>query len=57
MPDKGLRRAFDNLIPPLPNGGELHTLRDAINFIAGLPSTSMTRGDRGVDALVAEHGG
>jgi hypothetical protein len=36
MPDKGWHRPFDDLIP-LADGGELRTLRDAGNFIAGLP--------------------
>jgi hypothetical protein len=36
MPDKGWSRTFDDLIP-LPDGGELRTLRDAGNYITGLP--------------------
>lgn len=36
MPDEGCARAFDDPIP-LPNGGELRTLRDAGNFIAKVP--------------------
>src|ERR1700757_674551 len=34
--DKGWHHAFDDAIP-LPGGGELHTLRDAGDFIAKLP--------------------
>jgi hypothetical protein len=36
MPDKGWHRTSDDPIP-LPDGSELRTLRDAGNFIAGLP--------------------
>ena len=36
MSDKGSHRTFDDPIP-LPDGGELRTLRDAGNFIAKLP--------------------
>ena len=37
MPNKGWSRDFDDPIP-LPEGGELRTLRDAGNFIAKLPN-------------------
>jgi hypothetical protein len=36
MSDKGWDRAFDDPIP-LPDGGELRTLRDAANYITKLP--------------------
>jgi hypothetical protein len=36
MPDKGWHRTFDDPIP-LPDGGELRTLRDVGNLIAPLP--------------------
>jgi hypothetical protein len=36
MSDKGWDRAFDDPIP-LPDGGELLTLRDAANYITKLP--------------------
>ena len=36
MPDKGWHRTFHDPIP-LPGGGELRILRDAGNFVAGLP--------------------
>ena len=36
MPDKGWHRTFDDPIP-LPDAGELRTLREAGNFIAKLP--------------------
>jgi hypothetical protein len=36
MLERGWHRAFDDPIP-LPNGGELHTLRDAANYITRLP--------------------
>jgi len=35
MPNSGWHRTFDDPIPP--NGGELHILRDAGNFIARVP--------------------
>jgi hypothetical protein len=36
LPPARWSRAFDDPIP-LPDGGELRTLRDAGNYIAGLP--------------------
>jgi hypothetical protein len=60
MPDKGWHRSFDHPIP-LPDGGELGTLRDAGNFIAGLPKrehdTPAWLAAIQVLMLVVEHGG
>jgi hypothetical protein len=55
MSDKGWHRAFDD--PFLPGCGELRTLRDAGDFIAGLPkhehehAASVARCDTGVALL------
>jgi hypothetical protein len=53
-------RAFDDPIP-LPDGGELHTLRDAGNYIAGLPKREHDafawRAAIEALMLVVEHGG
>jgi hypothetical protein len=58
MPDKGC--TFGNPIP-LPDGGELRTLRGAGNYIAGLPKrqheTFAWRVATEALLLVAEHGG
>ena len=60
MTDKGWHRTFDDPIP-LPDAGELRTLRDAGNFIAGLPKrehdTFAWRAAIQALMLVAEHGG
>jgi hypothetical protein len=41
MPEKGWHRPFADPIP-LPDGGELRTLRDAGNYIAKLPKREST---------------
>jgi hypothetical protein len=60
MPDKGWHRTFDDPIA-LPGGGDLRTLRDAGNFIAGLPKREHDAPAwlAAIQALmlVAEHGG
>lgn len=60
MPEKGWHRTFDDPIP-LPNGGELHTLRDAANYITKLPKREHDAPEwrAAIEALmlVAEHGG
>jgi hypothetical protein len=60
MPDKGWSRTFDDPIP-LPGGSELHTLRDAGNYISRLPNrehdTFAWRAAIETLMLVAEHGG
>jgi hypothetical protein len=60
MPDKGWSRTFDDPIP-LPDGGALRTLRDAGNFIAGLPKREHDEPAwlAAIQALmlVVEHGG
>jgi hypothetical protein len=60
MSDKGSHRTFNDPIP-LPDGGELRTLRDAGNFIAKLPKrehdTAAWRATIEALMLVAEHGG
>jgi hypothetical protein len=60
LTDKGWHRTFDDPIP-LPDAGELRTLRDAGNFIAGLPKrehdTFAWRAAIQALMLVAEHGG
>jgi hypothetical protein len=60
MPDKGWHRTSDDPIP-LPDGSELRTLRDAGNYIAGLPKrehgTFAWRAAIEALMLVAEHGG
>ena len=42
MPDKGESRTFDDLIP-LPDGGDLRTLRDAGHYVAALPKAVQQR--------------
>lgn len=58
--DKDWHRTFDDPIP-LPGGGELHTVRDAGNYIAGLPKRERDsfawRAAIEALMLVAEHGG
>jgi hypothetical protein len=58
--DKGWHRTFDDPIL-LPDGGELRTLRDAGNYIAGLPKrehdTFAWRAVIEALMLVVEHGG
>jgi hypothetical protein len=54
MPDKGWHRTFDDPIP-LPDGGDLRTLRDSGDYIRRLVEArarcaGMARGDSGVDA-------
>ena len=60
MPDKGWSRTFDDPIP-LPDGGELCTLRDAGNYVTKLPNSeaSTPRWLTAITALmlVVEHGG
>jgi hypothetical protein len=60
MIDKGWSRTFDDPIP-LPDGGELRTLRDAGNYIAKLPKREHDTPEwlAAIQALmlVAEHGG
>ena len=60
MAENGWHRAFNDAIQ-LPDGGELRTLRDAGNFIAGLPKrehdTFAWRAAIQALMLVAEHGG
>ena len=60
MTEKGWHRAFNDPIP-LPDGDELHTLRDAGNFIAKLPKREHDAPAwlAAIQALmlVAEHGG
>ena len=60
MSNKGWSRSFDNPIP-LPDGGELCALRNAGNYIAGLPKrehdTFARRAAIQALLLVAAHGG
>jgi hypothetical protein len=60
MPDKGWHRTFDDPIP-LPDAGELRTLREAGNYIAGLPKrehdTAAWLAAIQALMLVVEHGG
>jgi hypothetical protein len=60
MSDRGWSRSFDDPIP-LPDGGELRTLRDAGNFLAKLPKKDhdAPAWRAAIEALmlVAEHGG
>jgi len=60
MPNKGWSRGFDDPIP-LPDGGELRTVRDAGNFIAKLPKREHDAPAwlAAIQALmlVVEHGG
>jgi hypothetical protein len=60
MPDKGWSRPFDDPIP-LPDGGELITLRDAATYITRLPkhqhNAPAWRAAIEALMLVAEHGG
>jgi hypothetical protein len=60
MADKGWSRAFHDPVP-LPDGGELRTLRDAGNFIAKLPKAEhdAPEWETAIRALmlVVEHGG
>ena len=60
MPDKGWHRTFHDPIP-LPGGGELRILRDAGNFVAGLPKREHDAPAwlAAIQALmlVVEHGG
>jgi hypothetical protein len=60
MPDKGWSRTFDDPLP-LPDCGELRTLRDAATYITKLPKREHDslpwRVATEALLLVAEHGG
>ena len=60
MAARGWSRPFDDPVP-LPNGGKLHTLRDAASYITKLPKhehdAPAWRAAIEALMLVAEHGG